>query len=372
MKSKSINKKLNILQICRITPLWGMDLFQEISKAFNDPQYHVKTVFLSGPSRPEFKEWYHGDVYFLNINNRSLFWRWKAWWQLKKLCGDQHYDLVICHHYKPTMIMHWVAKAISTDKLFSMHHNFGNFNHQSTRIALNYLKKRWQFIAVSQALKQELVNLNVPEKNIITIHNTINEKQMKPVFSKVDAREHLHLPNNKFIFGSLSRYVKGKGHLILLPAFAKLIHERNIDAHFALIGTGPLEKELLQLAVELNIADRLHIITYIAREGARYLRAFDSFVFPSLAEAFGIALLEAMLAELPVITTTVGGIPEAVGNNAQLIPPNNVDALADAMWQDYQLSAESRKQIGVRNAAYVKAQYSLEKYHQAFRKLVKL
>lgn len=367
-----MTKIYRILQVCRITPLWGMDLFQEITKAFTAPHYQVTTVFLSGPNRPEFQQIYHGDVHFFNINNRGWFWRLRAWWRLRRLCRNHHYDLVICHHYKPTMIMHWVSKFIKVNKLYSMHHNFGNFRHKSTQIVLKYLIKQWKFIAVSDALKQELIGLNVPEKQIVTIHNTINEKQIKSVFTKQEAREQLNLDPDIFVFGTLSRLVKGKGHLILLPAFAKLVHEQHVQANLAIIGTGPLENELMQLAHKLGIADKFHIITNIAREGARYLRAFDAFVFPSLSEAFGIALLEAMLAELPIITTTVGGIPEAVGNYADLIPPHDIDALATAMGRLYQDSAQERKMCGANNAAYVKAQYSVANYHQAFRNLLEV
>lgn len=312
---------MKVLQICRLTPKCGVDLYKQISKSYDT----ITTVFLSGKAQPHLKDDYNGDVIFFEIDHHTAFWRISAFFKLLAVCKKEQFELVIAHHYKPTLIMQWVSLFYPVKKLYSLHHNFGNFKHKSEQWTLRWLKKSWNFITVSNALKKELVDLGVSESKIVTIHNAINTEDIN-LLSKGTAREKLGLSQDAFVFGTLGRLVSGKGHSMLIEAF------KNIPAHLVIIGTGASEKKLREQITALGLEHRVSLITdpAIAYKGADYLKAFDLFVFPSLREAFGLVLLEAAHAGLPIIASDAGGIPEAAPS-ASFFPAGDVVALAEVL-----------------------------------------
>ncbi len=99
-----------------------------------------------------------------------------------------------------------------------------------------------------------------------------------------------------------------------------------------IIGEGTERKNLQQLIKELNLTKSVFLVGAI-NEAARLLKAFDIFVLSSRSEAYGYVLHEAGLAELPVIATNVGGIPEIIKNGVSglLVEPNNPPALSQAL-----------------------------------------
>jgi glycosyltransferase involved in cell wall biosynthesis len=113
-----------------------------------------------------------------------------------------------------------------------------------------------------------------------------------------------------------------------LVSAAKLVCEKNDNIKFIIIGDGPDKKKIEQMIEALNLSDKVKIIRKVPVTPDFY-RAGDLFVLPSLYEGFGIVFLEAMSARLPIISTTVGAIPEIVGDAGILIPPRRPDLLAE-------------------------------------------
>jgi glycosyltransferase involved in cell wall biosynthesis len=123
----------------------------------------------------------------------------------------------------------------------------------------------------------------------------------------------------------------GKGHDVLLRAAAHVLRQRP-DVRFQFVGDGPLRAQLEQEAEDLAIAAA---VTFLGHRSdvAAILRGTAIFAFPSLMEAFPNGVMEAMAAELPVIASAVGGIPELVEHehNGVLVPPGDDVALAAAL-----------------------------------------
>ncbi|HEY6873539.1 MAG TPA: glycosyltransferase family 1 protein [Geobacteraceae bacterium] len=124
-----------------------------------------------------------------------------------------------------------------------------------------------------------------------------------------------------------------KGHkneLRLLKAFATA----KIDASIKLLFSGPSSGELLELASEAGVSDR---IVFLGRIEERALpsiyRGAIALAFPSLYEGFGLPVLEAMASGIPVITSNTTALPEVAGDAAILVDPENVAAIADAIGQ---------------------------------------
>jgi L-malate glycosyltransferase len=123
----------------------------------------------------------------------------------------------------------------------------------------------------------------------------------------------------------------GKGHDVLLRAAAHVLRRRP-DVRFQFVGDGPLRAQLEQEADDLAISAA---VTFLGHRSdiAAILRGTTIFAFPSLMEAFPNGVMEAMAAELPVIASAVGGIPELVEHehNGLLVPPGDDAALAAAL-----------------------------------------
>ena len=127
--------------------------------------------------------------------------------------------------------------------------------------------------------------------------------------------------------GFVGRFWPEKGADTLIRAVAELP-----DVAAVLLGEGPQRASIESLATELGVADRVVLAGW--RDDARdLLSTFDVFVLPSRRESFGISIVEAMLAERPVVATDVGSVSEVVvdGETGLLVAPDQPGALAHAI-----------------------------------------
>ena len=371
-----MDRKVRILQVCRTTPLWGMDLFREISRAFADEKYEMTTLFLSNaPGYESYKGYdkYYGKLLFWGINRHRWYWRVIAICKLMRLFKENPFDIIISHHYKPMVIVELANISYGIPKLYSVNHNTGNFRHRNRRIFVRkFLSKRWNFIAVSDAVKQDLLaaNIGLSEDRLITIYNTIDAESLsKQQFSREEARKKIGIPEDCFVFGNIARLVPKKGHKFLIRAFAEIGREQP-HCRLVIIGLGYFEGLLMHLSEKEGVDGQVLIASGVATEAFKYIKAFDVFVLPSLKEAFGIVLLEAMAARLPLIATDVHGVPEVVGDAGTLVPPSNIAALSQALRKVLQLTDEDRAQLGMRSYYRFHRNFSIERYHKAFQELV--
>jgi glycosyltransferase involved in cell wall biosynthesis len=123
-----------------------------------------------------------------------------------------------------------------------------------------------------------------------------------------------------------------KGHDVLIRTFAQITDDHP-DATLQIIGDGPELSSYQRLVENLGLTSKVDFSGWIDHEGVRSaLQQASVFVFPSRHEGFGIALVEAMATGCPIVASEVGGIPEVVhGTNAILIPPEDSEALAEAI-----------------------------------------
>lgn len=149
-----------------------------------------------------------------------------------------------------------------------------------------------------------------------------------------------------------------KGIFDLLQALARAA-AAGLPLHLTVGGDGQLA-EARRLAVELGLADRVTFEGWVdANRRATLLNEVDVYVLPSYNEGLPMSVLEAMAAGLPVVTTTVGGLPELItsGQDGLLIEPGNVDALAEAV-MDLTTDPVRRSSLGAAARARVAARYS--------------
>jgi glycosyltransferase involved in cell wall biosynthesis len=185
-------------------------------------------------------------------------------------------------------------------------------------------------IAVSAPVQRHLVAQGVHEAKISIVPNGL--KLTGPSLGKQEARERLGLPPDVKVIGCVARLTALKGIDHLLAAHRRLLDDWP-DVRCVVVGDGDLRDELVSLARSLGTQDHV-VFTGYRRDVVDVLPALDVFVFPTLREAMGIALVEAMAAGLPVVATRVGGIPDVITEETGLlVNPGDPIALADAASQ---------------------------------------
>lgn len=183
-------------------------------------------------------------------------------------------------------------------------------------------------IAVSGKIASEIKRLPlVNNSKIIVIHNGISSIEYEERFA---ARALLgDKVSEKFWVGAIAELHKNKGLDTLIEAFGK-ISDRHSDTALVIVGEGEERKKLASQIEKLSLSKKAVLLGFVDDAG-RLLKAFDILVLPSRTEAFPYVPLEAGLAQLPLIATKVGGVPELISDNKNglLIEPGDSDELAE-------------------------------------------
>ena len=228
--------------------------------------------------------------------------------------------------------------------------------------SLDRFTMRWtsRMVCCSRAVRRSVQSrIGGREEQFIMIPFGVEPNRFRGV--PVVPRHNLGLEEGLPVIGTVCRLVEPKkGLRFLLEAVAQL--EKSAGApvcQVLIVGEGPAEKQLRAMARELGIASRV-IFAGVRRDIPHLLSALDIFVLPSLYEGFGIAILEAMAAGLPVVATTVGGIPEFVtdGMTGRLVEPGKAEALADAI-QAVLANPEQARQMGLQGQRHVQEQFEI-------------
>ncbi len=144
---------------------------------------------------------------------------------------------------------------------------------------------------------------------------------------RTEARKKLDISNDAFVIGTIAELHKNKGLSYLIEAAEKIS-----NAMFVVIGEGE-ERKRLALAIAAHHLENRFILKGYLPDAHRYIRAFDVFVLPSVKEGLPYVLLEAGAAEVPMVATNIGGIPDLVEHEKTglLVPPKDPSALAQAL-----------------------------------------
>jgi glycosyltransferase involved in cell wall biosynthesis len=163
-----------------------------------------------------------------------------------------------------------------------------------------------------------------------------------------------------FRIGVASRLVPGKGISELISAVA-ILERQGIDVQLDIAGSGPEQQMLASSADSLGIAERVRFLGWV-NDVPSVMREWDIYAQPSHAEGFGISVLEAMASGLPVVASSVGGLPEIVveGETGFLVPSSDSVALAERISR-LARAPELRAQMGQRGRARVLSQFSVER-----------
>jgi glycosyltransferase involved in cell wall biosynthesis len=184
-------------------------------------------------------------------------------------------------------------------------------------------------------------------------------------------RSELIINAQDYVFGHVARFDKVKNHKGFLNAFDILTSKsKNIVAVMAGIGVLEQNKYFFSLCSN-SIKSKLRLIGSRTDTVALF-KMFDVFVLSSKNEAFPNVVAEAMLQGTPCIVTNVGDAAEIVGDTGWIVPPNNVTALANAMYHVSMLSKQELQQMGARARQRIIDNYSIERMVNEYERIWKM
>ena len=236
------------------------------------------------------------------------------------------------------------------------------------RVAFRWaMRNSHRVVAVSEATRRDLEeSLGRPARCVDVIPN--GQRLRQGVRSKL--RDELGLSDADFLIVNVGNLYSVKGQDSLVRALARSLSEGpGLPLHLAIAGRGEQEVPLRTLALDLGIADRVHLLGF-RDDVPDVLAAADLFALPSLSEGLPLALLEAMFAGLPVVASAVGGIPEVVRHDREglLCTPGSAEELAAAVLALFRDSA-LRDRIGRAGRDLAETRYTPDAMASAYEAL---
>lgn len=288
----------------------GVAAVESVYSTFYLPFNHVATVVDYGQAR-KLRAFFKAYV---------QFWKWMLW----------HKEIEIVHVHGASDASFWrkrifinLAKKFGKKVVYHMHGGgFENFSHSHPKAVGSLIAKCDAIIALSSYWKSFFEN-ELHCKNVVVVKNVIAQPVIAPI------------PSTTFSLLFLGLLGVNKGVYDLLDCLYEHKEEFCGKLRLYIGGNGEVEK-VKRLIVKYGIEDIVSFEGWVwGEKKTKLLNMADAYILPSYNEGLPISILEAMSYSLPIISTTVGGIPEIVknGENGFLIEPGDKDAMYQAINQ---------------------------------------
>ena len=223
-------------------------------------------------------------------------------------------------------------------------------------------------VASSARTKNNAIEVGVDPQKITTIYNAIMPFDVSHI-DRTAVRQKIGLKKDDVFFIAVGRLVYEKGHEFLVEAMSTVARS---DPHAiaGICGAGPLQDPLQAQIEKLNLQDKVKLLGQWD-EIPELLAASDVFVLPSRWEGLPMALLEGMMAGLPVIATQVEGVDEVVqpGEHGLLVPLESPLELAQAILQLLR-SPQDRQRMGRAARERVLHSYTTDRMCEAYLQVI--
>lgn len=347
----------HVLQFCHGYDGPFLDCARQYASLFAGSGYKVTTVFLTGVADPEVAAGCASDeVLFMEFSSKAIRGlKLGAIRELRKIAASRNFSFCIAHRFKPI----YIALLGTRLPVIGVHHAFGDYQRRSRKSFAGFFRKRLSLLGVSDAVRDDMRRClpNWAAARIQTLYNRIDVEAMQALqVSRDEARDALGLSPDEWVVGNVGRLHPDKDQATLLEGFALALPQLPAESRLAILGTGRLEQDLKELARELGISDKVLFLGQVP-DARRYFRAFDVFALSSDHEPFGMVLLEAMAAGVPLLATACGGAKEVVEGVGILFPFGDAEHLAQGLGHLAAMDQHQRNQC---------AELMLERLHARF------
>lgn len=317
---------------------------------FLKKSFKVKLVILGSASRDDqIYDLYQKEDIEIKDLNCSKFQLYKSIRKLKKFLENENPDIVHSHLGRADIIA-----SLATPKstvLMSTFHNIRGGYHPITRVLYKFIDNRAVHrTCVSEAVLNSWYGEYGLSSDKSVIYNPVNIQSFVSDNSTSDSiRNQLSIGIENTILISVGSLTKQKGHEYLIEAIAK-VKESNDKITLLLVGRGPLENKLKKKVSEMGLNNQIKFLGF-RHDIPLLLKESDIFVFPSIWEGLGIAVLEAMTSKTPVVGSSCPAIEEYIinGESGLLSAPKDVSTLANNILN---LIKDTSLQKRITNVAY--------------------
>ncbi|MCA1320224.1 glycosyltransferase family 1 protein [Bacillus tianshenii] len=221
---------------------------------------------------------------------------------LNFLKAHSEYKIIHCHMDKVSGSVLKIAKKANIPVRIAHSHSSSKGGSILAKIVKNYYGRFIPYVATERfACSNSAAKFLYKDLSSITINNGIKvEDYTYSEFKRNDMRRQLNI-SDKFVIGHVGRFTEAKNHLFLLDIF-KCINENNPNSTLLLVGDGYLKNKIQDKVIELGLSQSVKFLG-IKDNVNEILQACDVFLFPSLFEGLGIALIEAQASGLKSITS---------------------------------------------------------------------
>jgi glycosyltransferase involved in cell wall biosynthesis len=195
-----------------------------------------------------------------------------------------------------------------------------------------HLSRAYRFITVSEALREQVIEIGIDPDRVVAQHNGVNGELFK-LRDRAAVRAELGVSRDRRLICFVGRLGAEKAVGVLIEALGHLRRAGREDVDLALVGGGALEGELRAQVDQLGLQDRVRFCGMRPHaEIPLWVSACDVLALPSLREGCPNVILEALASGRPVVASRVGGIPELLnGDNGLMVPPKDAPALATGL-----------------------------------------
>ena len=334
-----MSKKIKLLHVITHLPIGGaQDNTLYTVELLNKDKYDISlSCNLNGELVSRAKKVKHLKLYDVpNLRREvSIINDIRAFLYLYKLIKKENFTIIHTHSSKAGFLGRIAAMLNKTPIVIHTIHGFAFHDYMNSFkknifIYLEKLSAKWThgLVTVSNLNKKKVVDLGIAPieklKNIysgIDLTLFINEKNDQ-------FRKELNLDSNHLLLGSVGRLSNQKDPITMIEAFCIVI-KRFPNAHLTLVGEGELRDEILIKIDQLQLNGRVHL-TGNKNDPWKIYHSLDLFIMSSIYEGLGRSITEALSCGVPVVCTSVEGVPEIVRDNETgiLVPPKDPGALA--------------------------------------------
>lgn len=286
-------------------------------------------------------------------------------WRLGQLFRQRQIDALHTHHFGPLLYVAPASFQLGIPLVHTMHSN-EHLGPESWRHRLMYKafsKACRSVTTVSHELADFLVHeLKLPKDKVRPVINGVDAGRFcgnadLPLARQGEWRRlrgELSIPEGATVVGIVARLEPEKCHLDLIQALSMT----NANTHLMIIGEGSQRPQMEERIRTLGLEGRAHVVGR-RRDIPELLRAMDIFAMASSREGLPLAMLEAMATGLPVVSTSVGGIPQLLisSRGGTIVPVSRPDQLAYSL-NELAGKPKLAKEMGQRGQAWVRQHYS--------------
>jgi len=302
----------------------------------------------------------------------TLYWENLYALNVSKIIEKNKIDLIHAHFAYPEGLVGLLAKKITSKPLVVTVHGYDILVEKSVKYGVR-LSKRIDavvrlvlnnadaIIAASRATFNEVRKIVWQIDKVHLIPNGVDTQRFNPEINILDVKKTLGI-ENCFIIFTLRHHEPRYGLEYLIRAIPIVLKQRN-DVVFVIGGEGSLRQYYEQLAIKLGVGKNVVFTGKISpNEVPLYYSISHVVVVPSLQEAFGLVVAEAMACGKPVIGTRVGGIPDQIidGYNGFLVEPRNPIQIAEKILWLIEHPNEA-KQMGINGRKIVEEKFNIKR-----------